>query len=479
MPESACLFSCLHRVLPLFSVALPGGGHVLYTPGRLSRIDNRGQKYLRQAWSGGDSARGDPALDRLALLFEHQARETMRRWRERAKASFQPLCLTVYLNNRCNSHCVYCYAALTRDREPLPRGIESRISPGAVIAAARRVAAVCRKTGNPFTLVLHGGGEPTLDFDLIQHLVRETRKLAHDAGCGWHGHLATNGVMPESRAVWLAHNFDSIGLSHDGPGTLHDRQRPLANGAPSLSIVERTFRALQQGRAHVCLRTTVTPAGLTRQTEIVDYFARTLGAKEIRLEPVYRVRGRGPLAFDATMAKSFVGHFLAAQAHGRRLGAEVSFSGFRPEAFLGPYCDDLRNSLHIVPGEVATACFFTTGETDAMAAGGVVGRWEPATGEFILDETRLAAHGRQALRIPSACRRCVAIYHCTHGCPDYCVAAGHGRRTMSAFRCGIIREFMVRWILAAAPAPSRKENTGRMNSPADVPPPPLDGCAGA
>lgn len=112
------------------------------------------------------------------------------------------------LSNRCNLACGYCYTKGSRQADVCPA---SRIE-----AAARRVADCCRQKGRPFQLVLHGGGEPALEWDRLREVVALPREVAAGAGIKFRAYLATNGVMDEDRVAWLAANFDEIGLSCDG-----------------------------------------------------------------------------------------------------------------------------------------------------------------------------------------------------------------------------------------------------------------------
>ncbi|MEK7405401.1 MAG: radical SAM protein [Acidobacteriota bacterium] len=403
--------------LPIFRLTL-GGQPVLYAPGCVA------------ASRDGDSLNG---------LREH-ARRAVEEWNRRAEAPFAPERLTVYLSNRCNLACPYCFAAA-------PAGRASRlIEEAAVHAAARLVARAAAAKGRPLQLILHGGGEPTLHWELMERLVAATRRIAADAGAGCYCFLATHGVLTDRQAQWLAANLDLIGLSCDGPPDIQNRQRPLASGAPSSSQVESTARVLAAAGARFSVRATITPETVERQAEIVAYLHQSLAATEMRFEPVYSVRSISQSPWRPEDAPLFVEHFLAAQREARAHGCDLQFAGVRPNELHGPYCDVLQDALHLLPDGTATACFFCVEAGDPLE----VGCWDAAAGEFVLDAERIAAHRREVAAIPARCQDCVALYHCARECPEHCSRDSLHVSRAPGFRCLVNRLLAERWIMDAA-----------------------------
>ena len=358
-----------------------------------------------------------------------------------AEAPFAPRCLTIYLNNRCNLACGYCWAAAGR-AEGSP-AIEEK----AALGAARLVARCCAEKNKRLHLVLHGGGEPTLEWDSVVRLVEGTRMIAAEAGVDWYGFLATNGVLPEERAAWLGRELDLVEISCDGPPDIQDRQRPFAGGGPSSPHVERTARVLREAGGRFQARATITPETVERQTEIVTYLHQALGATEIRFEPVYRAA-----AFRPEQAEWFVDHFLEAQRAARARGCDLSISGARLDEIHGPFCDVLRDTLHLLPDGAATACFFCTDGRDPDAAPHLIGKWNESRGEYTLDAEAIAAHRRKALALPAPCRDCINVCHCARECPERCAVTDPAPEAPS-FRCLVQRRLAETWILEAAGTP--------------------------
>jgi uncharacterized protein len=365
-------------------------------------------------------------------------------WREGA---FRPECLTLYLNNECNLSCVYCYAA------PSPEPA-ARLDLETIVAAAELVAENCRKKGRPFYMVFHGGGEPVLDRQQVEGVMAAVLAVAAKHGVRPFRYVATNGVMSEEKAVWLAHSFDLIGLSCDGPADIHNRQRADWNGLGTLHILERTAHILHEEGCPYHVRTTITRASLHRQAEITEYVGRQLSPEEIHFEPVY-LGGRSDPAtgLDVQDASAFVTHFLEARAVARGVGVPLLSSGSRPGSLHGPYCHVFRNVVNLVPGDgsassgqealtrgVASACFKLTEAATSREKGAVIGALDPGTGRFEIDHRRVQALSRQLDATMPECVDCFNRYHCARECPDQCPLEcdpDQGQSPEPGFRCQV------------------------------------------
>ena len=397
-----------------------------YAPGYFAIVGGQAGPFERDLLSSGGGTR------HAAELRRH-ARAAQEAWADAETRPFAPVCLTVYVDNRCNLACEYCYSS------PLPpTRTTPRIALTAVRAAAELVARNCVASSLPFTLVLHGGGEPTLDRRLADEIIDAAIDAASRHRLSLFRYVATNGVMPRSAAAWLADRFDTIGLSCDGPAWIHDRQRPLLGGAGSLRAVERTARVVRQAGRPLHVRVTITPQSLGHQPEIARYICRQLEPQEIHVEPEYRV-GRasatGRPSFDAASADEFVAGYVEARAVARGYGVDWQASGARLGDVHGPYCHVFRDVLHIVPGDVATACFTTVNADRARGRGLELGAPDALTGGFVMDEPRLRRLRQLLRRQPSPCDGCFNRYHCARDCPDSCPLDGPS--TVLSFRCRV------------------------------------------
>jgi sulfatase maturation enzyme AslB (radical SAM superfamily) len=443
----------LHPKLPLFGLS-NGERHVLYAPGHLAVVTPAQGEAVRAALLKEERA-SETWASRTANRLRQCAQSAVQAWNQRVEAAFSPECLTVYLSNRCNCACPYCFA-----RAPNRTDDAAPIAEGAVLSASRQVAGSCASKNRPLQLVLHGGGEPAIHWGMVTRLRNAVRRIAEEARVDWWGFIATNGTLSRGKAVWLARNFDLVGLACDGPPDIQNRQRPLIRGGDSSRRVERTARALAGAGGKFSVRTTITPQTVERQAEIVAYLHEQLGATQIRFEPVYGARRPAQAGFRPDQAGWFVQHFLAAQREAQARKCNLTLSGVRLNEIHGPYCSVLAGTLHLLPGGVSTACFL---RTDAESPGGAAlqtGRWDAATDEYVLDRERIATLRGRAGEIPERCKDCINSYHCARDCPEFCYLssrpivprkpAGADPSEVPGFRCRVHRQLGENWVWEAA-----------------------------
>jgi sulfatase maturation enzyme AslB (radical SAM superfamily) len=333
------------------------------------------------------------------------------RWQEEP---FSPECLTLYMNNECNLSCVYCHT------DPSPRPV-ARLELEAIAAAAEVVAENCRRKGRPFYVVFHGGGEPTLHRERVDSAMAQLEAVASAHDVEPFRYVATNGVMSEEKAAWLAGRFDLVGLSCDGPVDIQNHQRPRWGGEGTSHILERTAHILRQEGCRLHVRTTITGVTLHRQAEIADYICRRFSPEEIHFEPVY-LGGRTDAAtgLGAHRASEFVAHFLKAREVAREHDILLMTSGSRLGSIHGPYCHVFRSVLNLVPGGVATACFKVTDAAQVREKGAVIGALNSETGRFEVDQPRVQELCQQLYTPLPECVSCFNRYHCVQECPDRC-----------------------------------------------------------
>jgi sulfatase maturation enzyme AslB (radical SAM superfamily) len=164
----------------------------------------------------------DPAYAQWpeALELRRQAVEAQTTWESLRTAVFAPVCLTLYLNNACNLNCVYCFSQSSRSAR-------THLSLDAIRAATELVAQNRRVEKRPMTVVFHGGGEPTLNYELIKQSLDVVQGIAAAQNVDLFRYISTNGVLSQARGSDLASRFDLIGISCDGSPVIQTSQRPL------------------------------------------------------------------------------------------------------------------------------------------------------------------------------------------------------------------------------------------------------------
>ena len=117
------------------------------------------------------------------------------------------LTLTLCLTHDCNLRCRYCYAgrkyAHAMSRETAERGMD--------IGLAEVV-----RTERGLDLSFFGG-EPLLEWDLLQHCCNYLKQQAAEQGVRVRFGITTNGtLLTRKRLEWLAEQDFLVGLSVDG-----------------------------------------------------------------------------------------------------------------------------------------------------------------------------------------------------------------------------------------------------------------------
>lgn len=431
MTDTFCHFRRITAVhQPVFYY--PRGKYTLfYAPGYLV-VTNQGEAFAASLAQPHNAPWPEVGL---LLSYAQMAQTT---WTAVLQRPFAPVCLTLYLHNECNLRCSYCYA------NPSPQ-VSTRLELPAVQAATKLVIANCQAQGQPFTLVCHGGGEPTLHHHLLRRLLKEVERMVEACGLSMFRYVATNGVMSSAKARWLAEQFDLIGLSCDGPEMIQVAQRPLWGGESSTPFVERTAEIIHQAGKPLHVRVTITPASAPYQSEVAAYLCQVIRPAEIHVEPVYQ-GGRARLQDGLTSVEWFVPEFLRAREVAGQYGVSWRISSSRPGDIHGPYCHLFRDVLNLVPGGVATACFKASSAVQAGLQDVAIG--EVGNGRFMLNNAHID-HLRQTLHpLPTACQDCFNQYHCTRACPDSCALSG--ANPIGTFRCRMNQQLLATHLLKTA-----------------------------
>lgn len=141
--------------------------------------------------------------------------------------------LVFHLINECNLGCTYCYAG---DGE---YGAPMKVMNEETAAKALNFLIEASKDAKNITVILFGG-EPTLNWKLVEYIVEYGEQLAEEAGKVIEFSMTTNGTLLTDRKVdfIVKHNI-GVSISMDGDEQTHDSQRPFQNGRGSYDLVTR------------------------------------------------------------------------------------------------------------------------------------------------------------------------------------------------------------------------------------------------
>lgn len=180
----------------------------------------------------------------------------------------------------CNLNCRYCF--YLEKKELLGPGVPHRMS-GEVLEAFIRQ--YIESQDFPEVLFVWQGGEPTLlGVDFFRKAVALQTKYA--AGKRVTNSIQTNGTLIDDQwGEFLSANNFLVGLSIDGPATLHNRYRVDRQGQPSFSRVMRAVDLLKKHDTRFNTLTVVNDANSRKPLKLYR-FLKEVGEGFIQFIPL-------------------------------------------------------------------------------------------------------------------------------------------------------------------------------------------------
>lgn len=348
----------------------------------------------------------------------------------------RPTTAALLMTTACNLRCTYCYA---HGGEGPILSLSSELARAAIDAAHRNARA---RGDERFSLAFHGGGEPTLHWEVLREAVRHAGRK--DLPCSIS--LTSNGLWTAEQRRFLTRHLSWLTLSFDGVREVQDTQRPALDGSGSFDRVASSIAAVDEAGVPYGIRMTATPRTFARLAEGVDLICRETGCPTIQVEPCY-AEGRGEAADPSPEgAEAFARAFLEAFDVAAEAGRECSYSGARPWVIASAFCRAPEEALVVTPEGDLVACFEAFSRNHPLSRRLIIGRITAAGPEPDLRALRAFAAARQARR--EGCEGCFCRAHCAGDCVTRCVS-GSGRQSG---RCDVnralTRELLARGIAA-------------------------------
>jgi uncharacterized protein len=362
---------------------------------------------------------------------------------------FRPIETTLFLTGACNLRCVYCYA-FGGDR---PGRMAEQVARRAVDLVAENAGA----TGaGRFGVNFHGGGEPTLAWDLLTGVTAYGRRLAAERNLKCHVALATNGVLDAGQLAWIVEQVDDVNVSVDGMQAVHDALRPLRDGGGSFAQALETIRTLSAGGRPFGLRMTSTRENVEHLPEAVRFFCETASPRAIHIEPVFPCGRCAAERVAGPTVDAFLRAFRAARDVADRHGIRMYYSGARYPAVATAFCQAAGKSFTVTTEGSVTACYEVVDRGDPRAETFFFGRYDASADRFEFDPERLKRLSQLTVERLAFCRNCFCKYHCAGDCPAKRLAVFEGGvPDGQVARCRIAQELTRDQILSALDRGSR------------------------
>jgi uncharacterized protein len=164
---------------------------------------------------------------------------------------------------RCEHSCQYCQVS---------RQSDNKLQFDMSLADADAALGLALRSPSPGIKIEFQGGEPLLNFGLIQHIVREAKRHSVDKRIAFV--IATNLALVDREMLGFCYEYGvTISTSLDGPRDLHNANRPR----PGNDSYEKTIAGIRLvreflGRDKVSALMTTTEASISRVIDIVDEY---------------------------------------------------------------------------------------------------------------------------------------------------------------------------------------------------------------
>lgn len=312
----------------------------------------------------------------------------------------------MFLTERCNLCCDYCFVASKRHRQM------------SCEVAQKSVDFLMRESrDSPEVHITLFGGEPLLAFPLMQKVAEYAAERARTVGKKVTFSCTTNGTLLTDKHMEFAQRYGFLYLlSIDGTPESHDMHRRFANGKGSYRVIEKRLVLLKRLQQWIGSRLTVNPDNVHELSAGIRFlFGKGVNQFLISVNPDVPWNEEQIRTFGRQMEQ--VWHFYIEM---KRKGAPIRIVEFeesldeRRKKCRGVWgCDAGRTRVSIaVDGKIYPCARF-------------VSTYEEMNGQFCLGDVEHGLTGyreRIALfqaetKVCEQCRRCELADFCTGGCP--------------------------------------------------------------
>ncbi len=308
--------------------------------------------------------------------------------------------LIIAVTLKCQFRCFYCY-------ENHPELSLSDNTIDSILNEVRQNARVGRNISIDWY-----GGEPLLEFELIESLSRRIIDICLENGVQYTASIITNGLLmtPEISSKFSALFIKKAQVTLDGTQSVHDERRRLIDGKTSfVTIFKNIVYTCKNTDCLVTLRINVDKENINEAYSLVEMFSQeeitnldfTLG--------MLKTFGCGQQCKSCgtlfTM-KEFANEFLSFREYLRKKGFERSCEKMQPVYKINTCSLDSPNSYVIDPSGFIYKCI------------SYVGRKELSIGN-INDLFDRNAHNKYSPFMSKKCSECIYLPICKGACLHY------------------------------------------------------------
>ncbi|MCL2163966.1 MAG: thioether cross-link-forming SCIFF peptide maturase [Oscillospiraceae bacterium] len=321
---------------------------------------------------------------------------------------FKSLCL--HMAHDCNMRCGYCFASNGSF------GLRKELMSFDI--AKKSIDFVVEFSKDRRNLEIDFfGGEPLLNFDVIQKTVDYARERELESGKKFRFTLTTNGLLLGDRNIdYINQNMDNIVLSLDGRMEVNDKMRKLLDGRGSYNVVLPRFKKIvnKRGGKNYYIRGTYTALNKDFMEDVLHL--ADLGFDQISVEPVVTPEDKS-LRFDAADVDYLKNQYEAlAREYKKRIAAGNGFNFFH---FMVDLSHGPCLSRRITGCGAGYEYAAVTPSGDIYPCHQFVGRNDMRIGSVYTGITRddtVNMFKKANVYNMDKCKTCWAKFHCSGGC---------------------------------------------------------------
>jgi uncharacterized protein len=345
---------------------------------------------------------------------------------------FIPHEVTLFTTSRCNLRCRYCYAEAGKKNIDMDFDVAQ--------AAVDLVARNAGYAGLPqFAVGFHGGGEPTMAWQLLTAIVEYAKKTAEKKGLDVELFAATNGMLNREQREYIVRNFTGLNVSFDGPADIQDFYRPTLHGSGSFAVVRDNLKFFDDHGFSYGIRATVTDKNVCRLVEMTEWFKSEFNPDFLHVEPVWQCGRCLTTGEHAPSDDDFLHYFTLAYRKAEETGLNLVYSGLRIDSLLSKFCAAPGDGFNVLPEGIVTSCYEITERNDPKAELFHYGCYSSETQMFVFDRAKIERLKQYSVEHLDFCRNCFCKWHCAGDCISKVFGAGASFVHEGSPRCKLNR----------------------------------------
>jgi uncharacterized protein len=349
---------------------------------------------------------------------------------------FMPNEVTLFPTSLCNLRCRYCYAEAGKKNASMPFEI-----------AKTAVDFIANNAGlaglSKFAVGFHGGGEPTLAWDLVTRTVDYACDVAEKKGMDLEVFAASNGMFNNEQRDYIIKHFTNLTISIDGPPDIQDYNRPMVNGKGSSDIILDNLRFLDDHNFNYGVRVTITGKTVNRIEEIVSWFKSKFNITFLHIEPVWFCGRCHTTGEQPPLDMDFIDHFIKGLEKADEIGINLVYSGLRIDSLLSKFCGAAGDGFNVLPEGIVTSCYEVTEANDPKAKTFHYGKYDFDRKAFVFDEEKIKFLQQLSVENMPYCRDCFCKWHCGGDCLSKVFEATNSMVHTGSPRCELNRSLSI------------------------------------